>query len=110
MHPHDELARLAAQAEVTGFFARAHGQWPRITTPARPHLARHIGRLAVDPERILLVGDGVDGMVAAQACGIRALSYHAGEAALHARWHFDGLGAPVVTCLREAVRYAFIRR
>jgi phosphoglycolate phosphatase-like HAD superfamily hydrolase len=111
MHPHDELVRLAAQAGVMDFFTRVDGAVVENHDASKaPHLARHIARLAVDPEWILLVGDSVDDMMAARACGIRALSYHAGKTALHARWHFDGLGIPVVTCLREAVRHAFTHR
>lgn len=70
---------------VTGFFTRVDGATAKNHDASKaPHLARHIARFAVGPERILLVGDSVDDMVAARACGIRALSHHAGETALHA--------------------------
>jgi phosphoglycolate phosphatase-like HAD superfamily hydrolase len=103
MYPHDRLMPLVTGAGIAGFFTRIDGTDGVEIRRKAPHLARHLRQLDVAPQRVLVIGDSVDDVVAAGECGVHCVVYHAGEDALHARDHFDGTGVPIVSSLREAV-------
>ncbi|MFE3094450.1 HAD family hydrolase [Streptomyces sp. NPDC059248] len=102
MHPHDRLMRLVDQTGIAEFFTRIDGTLGTLAYKA-PHLAEHLKRQGIAPERVVVVGDSVDDARAAQECGVHCLLYHPGEDALHAREHFEELGVPVVETLVGAV-------
>jgi phosphoglycolate phosphatase-like HAD superfamily hydrolase len=70
-----------------------------------PHLRRHLAELGVHPSRVLLVGDTVDDMQAARACGTASVLYHPFDRALLSRNRAEKLGTPVVGTLYEAVAW-----
>lgn len=103
MYPHADLAPLVAAAGIAAYFARVDGSVGPDLAHKAPHLARHLARLGLNAERVLLVGDSLDDAHAAAACGVRCVVFHGGADALHAREHFAGVDAPVVSSLRAAV-------
>jgi phosphoglycolate phosphatase-like HAD superfamily hydrolase len=106
MYPHDELVLLVRIAGIEEFFARIDGSTGRDVARKAPHLARHLERQDLSPERTLVVGDSVDDALAARECGASCLIYHPGADALHTRDHFADLGVPIVTTLEAAVDHA----
>ena len=106
MYPHEALVALVTAAGIAPSFALIDGSVGADVAYKAPHLARHLDRLGVRRERVLLVGDSVDDARAAAECGVACLIYHAGEDALHAREHVADTGVPVVGTLVEAVEVA----
>ncbi|MDQ7808993.1 HAD hydrolase-like protein [Amycolatopsis sp. A133] len=106
LYDHGKLLRLTAEKGIAEFFVLIDGA--REPGPGRkaPRLARHLGRLGVDPAEVLLIGDSVDDAVAAEECGARCVLYDAGEDALHTRESLDARSVPVVAGLGEAVEVA----
>lgn len=80
--------------------------WNQLLPPVETAGIGHLERQRLDPGRVLLVGDSVDDVHAARSSGVACAVYHSGPDALHARDHFAGLPAPVVTSLRAAVDHA----
>jgi phosphoglycolate phosphatase-like HAD superfamily hydrolase len=103
MHPHDRLMSLVRKFELLDFFARVDGLTGNEFAGKSPYLRRHLTRLGVSGETVLLVGDSVDDARAALECGIACVLYHAGPTALHVLEHFTEVGVPVVNGLRDAV-------
>jgi phosphoglycolate phosphatase-like HAD superfamily hydrolase len=106
LYPHRDLLPLVEAAGITAFLSRVDGSTGGIAAGKAPHLARHLRSLGVPGSRVLLVGDSVDDVRAARACGVRCLVYHSGASALHARDHFDEYGVAVVPTLGAAVSWA----
>lgn len=106
MYPHDRLVPLVRKFGIDPFFTRVDGMVGTESNRKAPHLARHLDRLSVSTDRVLLVGDSVDDARAARECGVSCVMYHAGPDSLHALDHFAELGVPVVESLREAVTLA----
>jgi len=103
MYPHDALVPLVRAAGIAAYFTRIDGSVGAQVAYKAPHLSRHLDRLGVRRERVLLVGDSVDDARAAAQCGVACVLYHAGDAALHAREHLAELGVPIAATLEEAV-------
>jgi phosphoglycolate phosphatase-like HAD superfamily hydrolase len=99
MYPHDLLVPLIAGFGLTDFFTRVDGSVGRDVAFKAPHLERHLRTQDIDPARAVLIGDSLDDVRAAAACGMRCIAYHAGADALHDRSHFES----VVPSLVEAV-------
>lgn len=106
MYPHRDLLPLVEAVGISALLARVDGSTGADVAHKAPHLARHLQAQQLDPARVLLVGDSVDDVRAARACGVRCVVYHSGEQALHAWDHFDEFGVPVVTSLSAAVSWA----
>lgn len=102
MHPHERLVPLVKREGITDFFTRIDGAVGTLPRKA-PHLAEHLERQGIAPERAVVVGDSVDDARAARECGVFCLLYHSGDNALHAREHFEELRVPVVETLVGAV-------
>lgn len=103
MYPHAELVPLVTAAGIASYFQRIDGSTGTDLAHKAPHLARHLRHLGRQARQVLLVGDSVDDIRAARACGVQCVIYHAGGDALHAREHFTQLGVPVVSSLQAAV-------
>jgi phosphoglycolate phosphatase-like HAD superfamily hydrolase len=99
MYPHELLMPLVSAFGVEEFFTRIDGSAGRDVAFKAPHLERHLRVQGIDPARAVLIGDSVDDVRAARACGMRCIVYHAGADALHDRSHF----ASVVPSLLAAV-------
>ncbi|MEV6491303.1 HAD family hydrolase [Actinoplanes sp. NPDC051633] len=106
MYPQDQLLPLVETAGIGHLLTRIDGTAGSDLARKAPHLVRHLERQRLDPGRVLLVGDSVDDVHAARSSGVTCVVYHSGPDALHARDHFAGLPAPVVTSLRAAVAHA----
>ncbi|MET0419124.1 MAG: haloacid dehalogenase-like hydrolase [Actinoplanes sp.] len=106
MYPHEALLPLVEAAGIGALLTRIDGSTGVDVAHKAPHLDRHLRAQGLDPAGVLLVGDSVDDVRAARACGVRSLVYHSGDRALHALDHFDAFGLPVVTTLGEAVGWA----
>jgi phosphoglycolate phosphatase-like HAD superfamily hydrolase len=103
MYAHEELLPLVHQFGIDGYFARVDGLIGRHTDGKTPHLERHLAQLGVPRDRVAVVGDSADDAVAARACGVQCVLYHAGHRALHHRDHFAGLDVLIVDSLVAAV-------
>ena len=103
MYPHERLLPLVEKTGIRDYFTMVDGLVGDESHRKAPHLERQLDKLSLAPDRVLLIGDSADDALAARACGVRCLLYHAGEHALHSRDHFSSLDALVVEGLREAV-------
>jgi phosphoglycolate phosphatase-like HAD superfamily hydrolase len=108
MYPHAALQPLVTAAGIDHFFTRIDGSEGPTVSGKAPGLRRHLRAQDIDPARALLIGDSVDDVRAAAACGLRCIVYHAGDDALHDRAHFDGLGAALAPSLLAAVDLALL--
>jgi phosphoglycolate phosphatase-like HAD superfamily hydrolase len=106
MYPHEQLLGLAQLRTVAHFFARVDGMSVDESPRKEPHLRRHLAALGVDVRRVLVVGDSVDDMHAAEACGVRRMLYHPAERALLSPERVRDLAVPVTHDLPGAVRWA----
>ena len=106
MYPHERLSVLPQVREIAHYFVRVDGTHDDAPAQKEPHLRRHLSALGADPRRVLVVGDNLDDVYAARACGVPCVLYRPAERALvsHARVH--DLGIPVVADLPAAVRWA----
>ena len=108
MYPHEALVPLVTDAGIASSFVLIDGSVGADVAYKAPHLSRHLDRLGVRRESVLLVGDSMDDARAAAECGVACLIYHPGEEALHAREHFADFGVRVVGTLVEAVEVAVV--
>ncbi|MFJ6676086.1 HAD family hydrolase [Actinosynnema sp. NPDC091369] len=106
MFPHGRLVALAQFTDIAHFFSHVDGMRADEGPRKEPHLRRHLDRLDVDPAHVLVVGDSVDDVHAARACGVRALLYHPAERPLVSHERVRALGVPVARGLPEVVRWA----
>jgi phosphoglycolate phosphatase-like HAD superfamily hydrolase len=104
MYPSDRLRALAALRPIEHFFVRVDGTAGDELPRKEPHLRQHLA--ALGRKRVLMVGDNVDDVAAATACGIACVLYHPGERALLSDTRARELDVPVVTELGAAVRFA----
>jgi phosphoglycolate phosphatase-like HAD superfamily hydrolase len=106
MYPHDRLIELAQVREIAHYFVSVDGSHGDAPAQKEPHLRRHLSALGADPRRALVVGDNVDDIYAAQACGVPCVLYRPAERALVSHARVRDLGAPVVAELSAAVHWA----
>jgi phosphoglycolate phosphatase-like HAD superfamily hydrolase len=106
MYPHELLTPLVSAFGVEEFFTRIDGSVGGDVAFKAPYLERHLRVQGIDPAHAVLIGDSLDDVRAAEACGMRCIVYHAGADALHDRSHFasvvPGLVAAVESVLDEA--------
>ncbi|MEV5612885.1 HAD hydrolase-like protein [Streptomyces sp. NPDC052225] len=106
MYGHDQLVPLVRQFGIAERFVRVDGRTGPSGGSKAEHMVRHIGVLAregVAPERTVVIGDAADDAVAALHVGAHAVLYTGGS---HSRASLEGVGAPVVDSLAEAVGVA----
>ncbi|MFD8566368.1 HAD family hydrolase [Streptomyces sp. NPDC057694] len=107
MYGHEELVPLVRQFGIAERFVRVDGRVGPSGGSKAEHMVRHLGALekvaGIAPEQVVVIGDAADDAVAALAAGARAVLYTGGS---HGRASLEGVGAPVVDSLAEAVRVA----
>ncbi|MFI7384605.1 HAD family hydrolase [Streptomyces sp. NPDC049813] len=104
MYEHEQLVPLVKQLGITSRFVRIDGRTGPSGGSKAEHMVRHLRALrGVAPERTVVIGDAADDAVAALGVGARAVLYTGGS---HGRASLEGVGAPVVDTLAEAVREA----
>jgi phosphoglycolate phosphatase-like HAD superfamily hydrolase len=104
MYPHDQLVALPQLRAIAHFFTRVDGMGVAESPRKQGHLRRHLAALGT--EQVLVVGDSVDDVAAAQACGVRCVLYHPRERALLSQARVAGLAVPVARDLLAAVLLA----
>lgn len=100
MYHDDKLVPVVRHHGIDQYFELVQG-----TAPPRParkglHLRDHLGRLGVDPARVVLIGDSPDDAAAAASVGARAILYSGGFAAVRS---LQTAGVPIVDSLTAAV-------
>lgn len=104
MYEHEALVPLVNTFGISERFLRVDGRIGPSGGSKAEHMVRHLGTLeGVAPERTVVIGDAADDAVAALHAGARAVLYTGGS---HSRASLEGVGAPVVDTLAEAVREA----
>nr|AUV64132.1 phosphatase [Streptomyces citricolor]BAV57069.1 phosphatase [Streptomyces citricolor] len=103
MHPHERLVPLVRKMGIFDYFAEVDGLVGTQAGRKAPHLDRHLAKLGVSPDRVLMIGDSADDAVAAEACGVACMLYHPGEDALHELDHLRDMSVPVADSLLGAV-------
>ncbi|MEU6391371.1 HAD hydrolase-like protein [Streptomyces sp. NPDC046939] len=104
MYGHEQLVPLVRRMGITERFVRVDGRTGPSGGSKAEHMVRHLGALrGVAPERTVVIGDAADDAVAALGAGAHAVLYTGGS---HSRASLEGVGAPVVDTLAEAVREA----
>ncbi|MBE1465199.1 HAD family hydrolase [Kibdelosporangium phytohabitans] len=106
MYPHELLVEMAQLSPIAAMLSRVDGTPGGGQHGKEPHLRSHLEHLDVDPGRVLVVGDNVDDVVAAQACGAKGVLYHPGDTALLSMARAEGLAVPIASSLTGAVRLA----
>ncbi|MFZ3557894.1 HAD family hydrolase [Streptomyces sp. BH055] len=104
MAGHEDLVPLVHRLGIAERFVRVDGRRGPSGGSKAEHMVRHLGVLdGVAPERTVVIGDAADDAVAAIAAGAQAVLYTGGS---HSRASLEGVGAPVVDTLADAVREA----
>ncbi|MFI8194568.1 HAD family hydrolase [Streptomyces sp. NPDC085946] len=104
MYVHEELVPLVRGFGIEAHFVRVDGRTGPSGGSKAEHMVRHLKALTgVDPERTVVIGDAADDALAALHVGARAVLYTGGS---HSRASLEGVGAPVVDTLEEAVAEA----
>ncbi|WP_026423930.1 HAD family hydrolase [Actinokineospora inagensis] len=103
MYPHNRLVRLPQFQVIAGFFDRVDGMRSDESHRKEPHLRRHL--TALRDQTVLVVGDSLDDVEAAKACGVSVLLYHPSQP-LVSQTRATSLGVPVAATLPEAVQWA----
>jgi phosphoglycolate phosphatase-like HAD superfamily hydrolase len=109
MYPHEKLVGLTQLREIAHFFVRVDGSREDGTQEAlrkEPHLRQHLNALRANRKRTLVIGDNVDDVHAARACGVPCVVYRPAEGALVSSTRVRRLGVPVVADLPSAIRLA----
>jgi len=104
MYGHEDLVPLVKGFGIEAHFIRVDGRTGPSGGSKAEHMVRHLAALAgVEPARTVVIGDAADDAVAARHAGARAVLYTGGS---HSRASLEGVGAPVVDTLAEAVAEA----
>lgn len=103
MYPQEELLALLVKCSIGHYFVRIDGLDDHESPRKEPHLRRHLAEPGTSASRVLLVGDSVDDVHAAHACGIACMLYHPTEQALLSRTRVLELGVPAVDNLYGAI-------
>jgi phosphoglycolate phosphatase-like HAD superfamily hydrolase len=111
MYTHDLLIPLVRASGIEPFFTRVDGRPDRCAHVNKaPYLRRHLRHLGLPADRIFMIGDSRDDVLAARECGVACAVYHSGPTALHERAHLDELGVPIAESLLDAVELALSYR
>lgn len=109
MYRHDDLVPLVTDLGVHDRFVVVEGLTGEGGGRKARHLEAHLGRVAhvagEDPDRIVVIGDALDDLHAAQHVGARCVLYDSGS---HPRAELEAAGAPIADSLVEALELAGI--
>ncbi|NUP46785.1 MAG: HAD family hydrolase [Catenulispora sp.] len=100
MYHDDKLVPVVRHHGISHHFALVQGTRPPRPARKAEHLADHLGRLRVDPARVVLIGDSPDDAAAAASVGARVILYSGGFAAAAS---LRATRAPIAATLAEAV-------
>ncbi|MEV6020387.1 HAD family hydrolase [Streptomyces sp. NPDC051997] len=104
MYCHEDLVPLVRDFGIEPHFLRVDGRTGPSGGSKAEHMVRHLGALgAVEPARVVVIGDAVDDATAARHVGAGAVLYTGGS---HSRASLEEAGVPVVDSLEEAVEEA----
>jgi phosphoglycolate phosphatase-like HAD superfamily hydrolase len=107
MYRHDALVPLVTDLGVHDRFVLVEGLRGEGGGHKATHLEAHLARVAhvagEDPDRIVVVGDALDDLHAAQHVGARCVLYDAGS---HPREELEATGAPIADSLVHALELA----
>jgi phosphoglycolate phosphatase-like HAD superfamily hydrolase len=106
MYPHRQLLAMRQLGPIADLFSRVDGAHEGEVDLKEPHLRMHLAHLGLNPRRVLMIGDNVDDIRAARACGLAAVLYHPGDQALMSLARAQDLAVPVAPSLSGAVRSA----
>jgi phosphoglycolate phosphatase-like HAD superfamily hydrolase len=106
MYPPEKLLALVGRWSIARYFGRIDGLDDRESPRKEPHLRRHLAELGASTARVLLVGDSIDDVHAARACGTPCVLYYPDDRALLSRARVRDLVVPVVGSLYGAVTWA----
>ncbi|HEY5833200.1 HAD family hydrolase [Streptomyces sp.] len=98
--PHEQLLPMITSHGITEHFVRVDGRTGPSNEGKAVQMARHLASIAVDPGRVVVIGDALDDAVAAAHVGAYAVLYTGGS---HSRASLEPAGVPVVDTLAEAV-------
>jgi phosphoglycolate phosphatase-like HAD superfamily hydrolase len=103
MWRHHDLVPLVERLGIDRFFLRVDGLHRSDGGGKADHLVEHLAALEVEPRAVVLVGDSLDDLAAAQAVGAGCVLYDGGS---HHRHALEATGVPVVDTLGAAVAAA----
>lgn len=98
--PHERLLPMVTSHGITEHFVRVDGRIGPSHEGKALQMARHLDSIAVDPSRVVVIGDALDDAVAAAHVGAYAVLYTGGS---NSRANLESAGVPVVDTLAEAV-------
>ena len=103
MWRHQQLVPLVERLGIGPFFVRVDGLRRPGGGGKAEHLVAHLAALRVEPSAVVLVGDSLDDLAAAQAVGAGCVLYDGGS---HHRHALEATGVPVVDTLTAALAAA----
>jgi phosphoglycolate phosphatase-like HAD superfamily hydrolase len=101
--PHERLLPMVTSHGISEHFLRVDGRSGPSRVGKAVQMARHLASIAVEPGRVVVIGDALDDAVAAAHVGAYAVLYTGGS---HSRASLETAGVPVVDTLAEAVERA----
>ncbi|MGQ0743487.1 MAG: HAD family hydrolase [Acidimicrobiales bacterium] len=105
MWTHQELVPLVDAFSLTGWFQRIDGQRQFGGGPKADHLSAHLQQLGVEGPDVLMVGDSLDDLAAAQSVNAQCILVSGGP---HTAEMLGDCGVPVVPSLAHALDLAGI--
>lgn len=106
LFPREKLLPVVWAEGIGDFFSRIDAPSEAGHPEKASRLREHMRHLAVPAGQVLLIGDSLDDVIAARACGVGCAVYHSGATALHSRERFAGMSVPVVDSLMAGVLLA----
>lgn len=103
MWMHERLVPTVHRFGIDTYFTRVDGLRGVGGGPKAEWMAAHIDSLSVQPGQVLVIGDSVDDIHAAQRLGARAVGFTGG---VSTRAALEATGVPVVDTLREALDHS----
>lgn len=102
--PHAQLLPIVASHGISDHFLRVDGRTSSSTAGKSEQMLHHLRALgALDPRRVVVIGDALDDAAAAAHVGAHAVLYTGGS---HSKAALETAGVPVVDSLAEAVEQA----
>ncbi|CAN5751204.1 HAD-IA family hydrolase [soil metagenome] len=91
---HDRLGPWVDRLGLSSHFVRVQGSTGPPGGPKAPELETHLEHIAIDPDRVVMIGDTPDDARAAEAVGAEAVLYDGGS---HHRADLETVGFPWLT-------------
>ncbi|WP_328499702.1 HAD hydrolase-like protein [Streptomyces sp. NBC_00457] len=106
MHPHEKLIPEIERYGISDRFIRVDGYKGYGADTKAEHLKAHLTALGdPSPDDVILIGDTVDDVLAAQSAGLRCVIFHDTLNALQDLRQFDRLTVPVIRTLPEILKH-----